>query len=40
MSYTKDDLNKKLLYVYPEIAAYGLSVELEFDEGKTPGWSP
>ncbi len=34
MSYSKDDLNKKLLYMYPEIATYGLSVELEFDEGK------
>jgi len=34
MGYTKDDLNKKLLEMYPEIKSYGLSVGLEFDEGK------
>jgi hypothetical protein len=34
MSYTKDDLNKKLLEMYPEITTYGLSVDLEFDGGK------
>ena len=34
MDYTKDDLNKKLLEMYPEIKTYGLSVGLEFDEGK------
>lgn len=34
MAYTKDDLNKKLLEMYPEIKTYGLSVGLEFDEGK------
>ena len=34
MGYTKDDLNKKLLEMYPEIKTYGLSVGLEFDEGK------
>ena len=34
MGYTKGDLNKKLLEMYPEITTYGLSVDLEFDEGK------
>ena len=34
MSYTKDDLRKKLLEMYPEISTYGLSMGLEFDEGK------
>ena len=34
MGYTKDDLNKKLSEMYPEIKTYGLSVGLEFDEGK------
>ena len=34
MSYTKDDLHKKLLEMYPEISSYDLSVDIEFDEGK------
>jgi hypothetical protein len=34
LSYTKDDLHKKLLEMYPEISSYGLSVDIEFDEGK------
>lgn len=34
MSYTKEDLKKKLLEMYPEISTYGLSTELEYDEGK------
>ena len=34
MSYTKEDLKKKLLDMYPEIDTYGLSTKLEFDEGK------
>jgi hypothetical protein len=32
MSYTKDDLQKKLIEMYPEIAKYGLSVSLDFSE--------
>lgn len=34
MSYTKEDLKKKLLDMYPEIDTYGLSTQLEFDDGK------
>ena len=34
MSYTKEDLKRKLLEMYPEITTYGLSTGLEFDEGK------
>lgn len=34
MSYTKKDLKEKLLEMYPEIGTYGLSTELEFDDGK------
>jgi len=34
MGYTKDDLEKKLLEMYPEIIRFGLSISLEFDEGK------
>jgi hypothetical protein len=34
MSYTKDDLKKKLLEMYPEIEKFGLSLALEFDESK------
>ena len=34
MSYTKEDLKKKLIEMYPEITTYGLSTELEFDDGK------
>ena len=34
MSYAKEDLKEKLLELYPEITTYGLSVELEFDQGK------
>ncbi|VBB46256.1 hypothetical protein TRIP_B40174 [uncultured Desulfatiglans sp.] len=34
MSYTKEDLKQKLLQMYPEIAKYGLSMDLVMDEGK------
>jgi len=34
MGYTKEDLEKKLLEMYPEIKAFGLSLTLEFDKGK------
>jgi hypothetical protein len=34
MSYTTEDLKKKLLEMYPEIKTYGLSTKIEFDEGK------
>ncbi|MGD9073662.1 MAG: hypothetical protein PVJ69_00490 [Desulfobacteraceae bacterium] len=34
MGYSKDDLEKKLLEMYPEITKFGLSLGLEFDEGK------
>jgi len=34
MGYTKDDLEKKLFEMYPEIERFGLSVSLEFDDGK------
>ena len=34
MRYTKEDLTKKLLEMYPEIKAFGLSLSLEFDKGK------
>ena len=34
MGYTKEDLTKKLLEMYPEIKAFGLSLSLEFDKGK------
>ena len=34
MSYTKEDLKRKLLEMYPEISTYDLSMGLEFDEGK------
>jgi hypothetical protein len=34
MSYTKEDLKKKLLEMYPEISTYDLSTELEYDKGK------
>ncbi len=34
MSYTKEDLKKKLLEMYPEITNYGLATELDFDEEK------
>lgn len=34
MSYTKEDLKKKLLEMYPEITTYELSTELEFDDDK------
>jgi hypothetical protein len=32
MSYTKNDLKKRLVEIYPEITKYGLSLTLEFDE--------
>jgi len=34
MSYTKEELKRKLLEMYPEIKTYGLSTEIGFDEGK------
>ena len=34
MSYTKADLEAKLLGLYPEIKKYGLSMGLDFDEEK------
>jgi len=34
MGYTKADVEKKLLNMYPEIQKFGLSLGLEFDEGK------
>jgi hypothetical protein len=34
MSYTKEDLTKKLLEMYPEITTYGLSTTLDFDDEK------
>jgi hypothetical protein len=34
MSYTKENLEKKLLEMYPEIQAFGLSLSLELDKGK------
>ena len=34
MSYTKEELKKKLLEMYPEIKTYGLSTKIGFDEGK------
>ena len=34
MSYTKEDLEKKLLEMYPEIQTFGLSLSLELDKGK------
>jgi hypothetical protein len=33
MSYTKDDLKKKLSQMYPEIQKFGLSLSLDFDKG-------
>jgi len=34
MSYSAEDLKQKLLQMYPEIAKYGLSLDLEFDPEK------
>ena len=34
MGYSKADLKKKLLEMYPEITKFGLSLGLEWDEGK------
>ena len=34
MGYTKDDLKKKLLGIYPEIQKFGLSLAVEFDKAK------
>ena len=34
MGYTKEDLKAKLLEIYPEIKAFGLSLSLELDKGK------
>jgi hypothetical protein len=34
MSYTQDDLKKKLSRMYPEIQKFGLSLSLDFDNGK------
>jgi hypothetical protein len=35
MSYSQDDLKKKLLEMYPEITRYGLSLDLQFDKEKS-----
>jgi hypothetical protein len=34
MGYTKVALQDKILEMYPEIAKHGISVSLDFDEGK------
>jgi len=34
MSYTQEDLKKKILELYPDIEACGLSLGMAFDEGK------
>jgi hypothetical protein len=34
MSYSPEELKKKLLTMYPEIDRYGLSIELDFDQNK------
>jgi hypothetical protein len=34
MGYAKEDLERKLLEIYPEIRAFGLSLSLEFDKQK------
>ncbi len=34
MGYTKVALENKILEMYPEIAGHGLSISLDFDEGK------
>lgn len=34
MSYSRENLKEKLIEMYPEITKYGLSLALEFDEGK------
>jgi hypothetical protein len=34
MSYTKEDLKKKILELYPDIEACGLSLGMKFDETK------
>jgi hypothetical protein len=34
MGYTEQDLKDKLLKMYPEVEKYGLSLGLEFDDGK------
>jgi hypothetical protein len=34
MGFTKEDLKTKLLQMYPEIQAFGLSLSLELDKGK------
>ncbi|MEW6052424.1 MAG: hypothetical protein AB1552_01360 [Nitrospirota bacterium] len=34
MGYTKDALQDKILEMYPEIFQHGITVSLEFDEGK------
>ena len=34
MDYTKADLESKLIEMYPEISKFGLSLALDFDEGK------
>jgi len=35
MSYSKEDLQEKLIDMYPEILSYGLKVGLQFDEAKS-----
>jgi hypothetical protein len=34
LGYTKVALENKILEMYPEIASHGLSISLDFDEGK------
>ena len=34
MGYSKADLGKKLLEMYPEITKFGLSLSMEFDDDK------
>jgi hypothetical protein len=34
MSYTKEDLEAKLLAIYPDIKKYDLSLDLEYDESR------
>jgi hypothetical protein len=34
MGYTKEDLKKKLMRMYPEIQQFGLSLALDFDNAK------
>jgi len=35
MSYSNEELQEKLIDMYPEILSYGLKVGLQFDEAKS-----